>query len=124
MALVGVAPGLLLVLVAIAFAGAADLYSGLFRQTVWNQTIPERLRGRLAGMELLSYSTGPTLGNARAGLMGQLGGARFAIGAGGLACVVGVLACAATLPSLLRYDNRTNPHAVAERRRRAQPQDT
>lgn len=119
MALAGVAPGLWWVLVALALAGAADMVSGLFRQTVWNQTIPEHLRGRLAGLELLSYSTGPTLGNARAGAMGQVGGARFSIGVGGLACVVGVLACAVALPPLVRYDNRTDPHAVAERERRA-----
>ena len=119
MALAGLAPGLVWVLLALALAGAADMVSGLFRQTVWNQTIPEHLRGRLAGLELLSYSTGPTLGNARAGVMGQLGGARFSIGAGGVACVVGVLACAIALPPLVRYDNRTDPHAVAERQRRS-----
>ena len=39
--------------------GAADMSSGIFRSTLWNQTIPDSLRGRLAGIEQLSYSIGP-----------------------------------------------------------------
>src|SRR6266498_5734231 len=56
----------------LAVAGAADMVSGIFRTTIWNQTIPDELRGRLAGVELLSYSTGPMLGQARAGGMAAL----------------------------------------------------
>ena len=41
------------------------MISGLFRMTMWNQTIPARLRGRLAGLEMISYTTGEPLGNAR-----------------------------------------------------------
>jgi MFS family permease len=106
------------VLLCLALAGGADTVSGVFRSTVWNQTIPDELRGRLAGIELLSYSSGPTLGNIRAGLMARAGGVRFSIGAGGLMCIGGVLLTAAVLPSFLRYDNRTDPYAVAERARR------
>ena len=58
---------LALALVALAAAGAADMSSGIFRQTLWNQTIPDHMRGRLAGIEQLSYSIGPTLGTARSG---------------------------------------------------------
>ena len=94
------------------------MISGVFRATIWNQTIPDQLRGRLAGIELLSYTSGPTLGNARAGLMARLGGVRFSIGAGGLACVCGVGLMALLVPSFIRYDSRTDPHAVAERERR------
>jgi MFS family permease len=119
MALAGLFTTLVPVLLCLALAGGADTISGVFRSTVWNQTIPDELRGRLAGIELLSYSSGPTLGNARAGLMARAGGVRFSIGVGGLLCVGGVLVTAALLPSFLRYDNRTDPHAVAERARRA-----
>jgi hypothetical protein len=95
------------------------MISGVFRGTVWNQTIPDELRGRLAGIELLSYASGPTIGNARAGVMASLGGVRFSIGVGGLACVAGVGLTALLLPSFLRYDARTDRHAIAERQRRA-----
>ena len=106
-------------LVFLAVAGASDMISGVFRSTMWNQTIPDELRGRLAGIELLSYSSGPTLGNARAGLMARIGGVRFSMGVGGLLCIGGVLLTAALLPSFVRYDSRTDPHAIAERERRA-----
>ena len=53
----------------LALAGAADMVSGVFRMTIWNETIPTHLRGRLAGVEMISYMTGPLLGNARAGWM-------------------------------------------------------
>jgi MFS family permease len=118
MALAGLAINLWWVLVCFAIAGAGDMISGVFRATIWNQTIPDQLRGRLAGIELLSYTSGPTLGNARAGLMARLGGVRFSIGAGGLACVCGVGLMALLVPSFIRYDSRTDPHAVAERERR------
>ena len=50
-------------------AGYADMVSAVFRQTIWNQTIPDELRGRLAGIEMISYLTGPLLGNTQLGFM-------------------------------------------------------
>ena len=55
----GVAGSLPLALGALAVAGGADMASVIFRQTLWNQTIPDGMRGRLAGIEQLSYSIGP-----------------------------------------------------------------
>jgi len=87
----------------LALAGAADCVSGLFRMTIWNETIPPELRGRTAAIEQLSYMTGPLLGNARAGFMAQQFGPGRAIAWGGYACVVGVLACIPALPKFWRY---------------------
>jgi MFS family permease len=84
-------------------AGAADMVSGLFRMTIWNETIPMDLRGRMAGIEQLSYMTGPLLGNARAGIAAERFGLARAITSGGIACVVGVTACATALPRFWRY---------------------
>ncbi|BCK71649.1 hypothetical protein Srufu_056020 [Streptomyces libani subsp. rufus] len=56
-----------LVLLLLALAGACDMISGIFRSALWNRTIPDELRGRLAGIELLSYATGPQLGQVRDG---------------------------------------------------------
>ena len=53
-------------------AGGADAISGLFRFSLWNQTIPDHLRGRLAGVEMISWSSGPLLGDAEAAELEQL----------------------------------------------------
>ena len=87
----------------------------LGRSTIWNQTIPDELRGRLAGIEVLSYSIGPQLGQVRAGAMAGWTGARPAIWTGGLACVVSVGLLTAALPKLVTYDAHTDEDA---RRRR------
>jgi len=102
----GFAPTLLVAVVALALAGAGDGISGLFRMTVWNQTIPDRLRGRLAGIEQLSYSTGPLLGNVESGIAASLLSVRAAVVSGGVLCVVGVGIAALALPALWNYDAR------------------
>jgi hypothetical protein len=90
----------------LALAGAADAVSGLFRWTMWNQTIPDALRGRLAGIEMVSYMSGPLLGHVEAGAVAALVGVRGSVVSGGVLCVVGVLACAALLPRFRSYDAR------------------
>lgn len=120
LALTALAPNVWLVFTCLALAGAADMISGIFRGTMWNQTIPSEYRGRLAGIELLSYASGPMLGNARAGVMADLTGTRFSLGAGGLLCIGAVLGLAAALPKFRRYDARTDEHALAEKARREQ----
>jgi MFS family permease len=112
----GLAPNIWLALSALVVAGAADMVSAVFRSTVWNASIPDELRGRLAGVELLSYSIGPTLGNARAGLVASGIGVRGAIVSGGVLGVVLTLAACAAMRDFRRYDARTNPHAVAQRK--------
>ncbi|WP_137989612.1 MFS transporter [Streptomyces vilmorinianum] len=106
-----------LVLLCLGFAGAGDMLSGLGRSTIWNQTIPEELRGRLAGIEVLSYSVGPQLGQVRAGAMAGWTGTRAAIWTGGVACVASVGLLCAALPKLLGYDSATDEDAL---RRKAQ----
>lgn len=114
-ALVGAWDVLPLVLVFLAVAGGADMVSGIFRGTMWNQTIPDDVRGRLAGIELLSYSVGPLLGQLRASTAASLTSLRMSFVSGGVLCVIGVGLTAIALPSLWRYDSRTSPHAQAQR---------
>ena len=82
------------------------MISGIFRMVIWNQTVPDRLRGRLAGIEQISYSAGPTLGNVEAGIVGELAGLRVAIASGGILCVAGVGVAAVLLKQFWRYDAR------------------
>jgi MFS family permease len=102
----GLAPGLWAALVCLALAGASDMTSALFRMIIWNQTIPDHLRGRLAGIEMVSYTTGPLLGNAESGLVAGLFGVRASIVSGGMLCVAGTALLALGLPAFLRYDGR------------------
>ncbi|WP_457029427.1 MFS transporter [Kitasatospora sp. P5_F3] len=113
--LAGLVGNIWLVLLCLAVAGGADQISGVARSTIWNQSIPDQLRGRLAGVELLSYSVGPQLGQVRAGGMAGLVGVRGSVWMGGLACVVGVLGLAAAVPRLLRYDDRTDENVALVR---------
>jgi MFS family permease len=115
----GLATDVRLAFLCLLVAGAADMVSGLFRSIMWNSTIPDELRGRLAGIELLSYSTGPLLGQLRAGGVASLWSIRGSIVSGGLLCVGAVAALAVVLPQMRRFDSRTNEHAVRERQRRA-----
>ena len=116
---VGLTTNVWAVLVLLGLAGAADMISGLFRMLIWNQTIPDQMRGRMAGIELLSYSLGPTLGQVRSTGVAQLTSLRTSLVSGGLLCAAGAVALAAFLPSLWRFDARTDPHAVREREVRA-----
>jgi MFS family permease len=102
----GLAGSLWTALACLALAGAADMVSGLFRSTIWNQTIPDHLRGRLAGIEMVSYTTGPLLGNAEAGVAAGLFGVRASVVSGGVLCILGTGVLALLLPAFLRYDGR------------------
>jgi len=102
----GLAPGLWLALFFLMLAGAADMMSGVFRSVIWNQTIPDSLRGRLASIEMVSYTSGPALGNFEAGVVASLFSVRISIISGGVLCVVGCLICAVALPAFRAYDAR------------------
>jgi hypothetical protein len=88
----------------------------IFRGAMWNQTIPDALRGRLAGIELLSYSVGPQVGQVRSGGVAAWWGVRASVWSGGLLCAGALLAVC--LPGLVAYDVRTNEHAVRLREQR------
>jgi len=103
MAMVGLAPSVWVALAFLAVAGGADECSGVFRDAMWKQSIPDHLRGRMAGIELLSYAAGPPAGQLRSGAVAAVTGPRFSLTSGGLACAAAVAAVYITLPALRRY---------------------
>ena len=105
----GFAPGLAGALIFLGVAGVADMMSGLFRQVIWNQTIPDSLRGRLASIEMLSYTSGPALGNFEAGAVASLFSIRASIVSGGVLCVIGCALTALAIPKFRAYDARRWP---------------
>jgi MFS family permease len=110
----GSTDSLYVVIGALIIAGAFDQVSALFRGFIWNQSIPDELRGRLAGIEMLSYLLGPLGGQARAGGMAALTSLRTSIVGGGLLCIGFVSAIAAVMPKFRTYDVRTNEFAVEQ----------
>ena len=87
-------------------AGFFDMISGIFRGSIWNQTIPNYLRGRLASIEMISYLTGPMLGSAKMGIVAESFGVTAALVSGGVLCVASVAGAALFLPKFLTYDGR------------------
>jgi MFS family permease len=113
--LAGISNSLVLVLIFLALAGASDMVSALFRSAMWNQSIPDDFRGRLAGIELLSYSIGPMAGQIRAASMASATSLTFSVTFGGIMCVAAVLILMIFLPKFRKFDVQTNEYAVAKR---------
>jgi MFS family permease len=113
-ALAGLSPGIWLAILFFTLAGAADMISAVFRGTIWSQTIPDNMRGRLAGIEMLSYSIGPLGGQVRAGIVADRWSVRGSIVSGGVSCVAGVALTAVWLHDFWAYDARTDEHALAQ----------
>jgi MFS family permease len=99
----GLAPTPLLVVLCLVVAGGADMISGLFRSIIWNHAVPNSMRGRLAGIAMISYMSGPLLGNARAGWVASFSNVPFSLWSGGLACVVAVIATSLAFPRFWGY---------------------
>jgi MFS family permease len=110
----GATSSLPIVIGCLILAGALDQISALFRGFIWNQSIPDELRGRLAGIEMLSYLLGPLGGQARAGGMAAMSSLRTSVVGGGLLCVLAVGAVASSMPKFRKYDVRTNEFAVEQ----------
>ena len=111
-ALFGFSSSLWVVVLGLAVGGGADAISFTFRNTMWNESIPPEERGRMAGIEMISYSLGPTAGQFRAGLMAAWTTLRFSLTFGGLACTGSVGVVAAALPTLWRFDARSDVHVA------------
>jgi MFS family permease len=100
----GFADSLWLALVFLAGAGAADNISAVMRQTILFSVTPDRMRGRVSGIEFAQVASTPALGNLEAGVVASLSSLRFSIVSGGILCVVGTLVISALFPAFVRYD--------------------
>ena len=114
----GLVNNLALILLFLILAGASDMVSSLFRSTLWNQSIPDEFRGRLAGVELISYSVGPLGGQTRAGFTAERTSLRTSVVSGGLLCIGFVAFFTALLPDFRKYDSKSNKFAVSEAKKR------
>jgi hypothetical protein len=69
------------------------------------------LRGRLAGVEVLSYGLGPSAGQLRGGAVAALATPRVALWSDGVLCVTAMGVICAALPGFRRYRAGQDPQA-------------
>ncbi|WNM41460.1 MFS transporter [Micromonospora halotolerans] len=105
----GLARQLWLVVALLGLAGAADLVSATLRQSMLLIYAPDRMRGRLQGVNTVVVAGGPRLGDLRAGAMAAASGTTIAMVGGGLASAVLAVLLVAVFPALLRYRSATEP---------------
>ena len=106
---------LILVLLFLALAGFSDQISAAMRGLLWNQSIADEYRGRLGGIELLSYAIGPLGGQMRAGTMAAWTNLRTSVISGGMLCIGFISLFSAALPEFRKYDERTNKYVLEKR---------
>jgi MFS family permease len=87
----------------LAFAGAADVISAVFRSTILQLSVPDQLRGRLSGIHILVVTGGPRLGDLEAGLVASAFSPTVSVVSGGLLCMAGAGVLALWVPELRRY---------------------
>ena len=85
--------------------GAADSVSVVIRFALVQTETPDALRGRVSAVNYAFVGASNTLGDFRAGLMGDWLGAVPAVLIGGLGTVITALLCMRLFPELLRVEN-------------------
>lgn len=98
-----VSRSLLLGAVLLAVAGAADMVSAVFRQTILLQNVPDALLGRISAVNFVVVAGGPRFGDLEAGGVATLTTPVFSAVSGGLACLVGVVVLGLAVPAFARY---------------------
>ncbi|MEA2461788.1 MAG: hypothetical protein QOH90_1965 [Actinomycetota bacterium] len=93
----------------LAIAGAADVYSAVFRGTMLLEATPDELRGRVSAVNIMVVTGGPRVGDLEAGLVAGAVGAGPSVVIGGLACLVGTAVIAWAIPALGAYRTKVAP---------------
>jgi len=112
-----VAPSLWLTLALLALAGAADMFTVVFRGVIVQSATPERFRGRVMAADYVVGAGGSQLGNLEAGALGSLTSPAISALSGGLLAVAGTLVIGLALPAFIRYryqprDPASEPESV------------
>ncbi len=92
-----------LALVMLAVAGTADMVSAVFRNSILQLTVPDRLRGRLSAVHIAVVTGGPRVGDLESGAVASLTNPQVSAVTGGLACVAGVAVIGRAIPALGRW---------------------
>lgn len=102
-ALAGTVHHLLAAAALLAAAGAADLVSAVYRETILQTYAPDAMRGRLQGVFTVVVAGGPRLGDLRAGAMASATGLGVAWTGSSLLCMIVVIVGALLVRPFWRY---------------------
>ena len=91
----------------LAVTGATDTVSTIIRNVVRQLATPDRLRGRMTGVNMMFFQGGPQLGELEAGMVAYWFGAPFSVITGGLGCLAATAWVALATPALRRYRRDT-----------------
>jgi len=87
----------------LAMTGAMDTISMIIRNIVRQLETPDRLRGRMIGVNMVFFQCGPQLGELEAGAVANWVGPVFSVVSGGVGCVIAVAWVAISTPALRHY---------------------
>jgi len=109
----GFSTGFWLAFIALALTGATDTVSMVIRNIVRQLETPDRLRGRMTGINMVFFIGGPQLGELEAGLVANWFGAPFSVVSGGIGCLLATAWITSITPALRRYRREHSPGPIA-----------
>jgi MFS family permease len=98
----------------LAATGAADTVSMVFRNLIRQIETPDRLRGRMVGVNMEFFMGGPQLGELEAGLVANAMGPTVAVVTGGIGCLIATAWVAARTPALRAYRRTAVPEDLED----------
>ncbi len=87
----------------LAMVGSTDTVSTVLRNVIRQLETPDRLRGRMTGINMVFFMGGPQLGEFEAGAVANWLGAPFSVISGGIGCLLSTGWVAWMTPVLRRY---------------------
>jgi len=102
-ALFSMSPWLWMAMLFLGLAGAADMVSAIFRQTILLTVVPDELRGRMSAVHIMVVTGGPPVGDMVSGSAGELLGIRASSLFGGLGVIAGMVVLARRVPEFRRW---------------------
>ena len=99
----GLSPSFSLTFLCLAIIGATDTVSTVIRNVIRQLETPDRLRGRMTGINMVFFMGGPQLGELEAGTVANWYGARFSVVSGGIGCLFATAWVAVSTPLIRRY---------------------
>jgi MFS family permease len=99
----GVSRSFWLTFLCLALVGSTDTVSTVLRNVIRQLETPDRLRGRMTGVNMVFFMGGPQLGEFEAGAVANWLGAPFSVISGGIGCLLSTAWVAWSTPILRRY---------------------